>query len=156
MTIVLPSFNVLNYLFPLHFDINPPDYSTFLYQVIIILFSGEVLYYGCHRVLHHPSIYRYIHKIHHEYTAPIGIVSLYAHPLEILLGNVLALIGPVFFFRCDLFTFYIVLIFGFIDSITDYSGYDIKNRFHDRHHEKTKYNYGSIGILDYICGTYYA
>jgi sterol desaturase/sphingolipid hydroxylase (fatty acid hydroxylase superfamily) len=93
--------------------------------------------------------------MHHDFKAPISIVSLYAHPLEIIFGNIFALVGPIFFFNCDLFSFYMFIIFGFIDSITDHCGYDIKQRDHDIHHEKTIYNYGSIGLLDYICGTNY-
>lgn len=34
------------------------------------------------RLFHHPFFYKRIHKIHHEWTAPIGVVSLYAHPVE--------------------------------------------------------------------------
>lgn len=34
------------------------------------------------RLVHHPSLYKSIHKIHHEWTAPVGVVALYAHPVE--------------------------------------------------------------------------
>lgn len=48
------------------------------------------------RVFHHPRVYRYIHKIHHEWTAPISVVAIYCHPLEHLFANILpAVIGPV-------------------------------------------------------------
>lgn len=35
-----------------------------------------------HRLFHHPSLYKKFHKQHHEWTAPIGVVATYAHPLE--------------------------------------------------------------------------
>lgn len=34
------------------------------------------------RLLHHPTLYKKIHKKHHEWTAPIGVISVYAHPIE--------------------------------------------------------------------------
>ena len=48
------------------------------------------------RTLHHRSLYSYIHKRHHEWTAPIGIISLYAHPIEHLVSNLLPpVLGPL-------------------------------------------------------------
>lgn len=34
------------------------------------------------RLFHHPKLYKKIHKKHHEWTAPIGVVSIYADPIE--------------------------------------------------------------------------
>ena len=39
------------------------------------------------RFLHHPRLYKHIHKKHHEWTAPIGIVALYSHPIEHVFSN---------------------------------------------------------------------
>lgn len=41
------------------------------------------------RLFHHPSLYKHYHKQHHEWTAPIGIVSIYAHPLEHVVNKLL-------------------------------------------------------------------
>lgn len=34
------------------------------------------------RLFHHPMLYKKSHKKHHEWTAPIGVVSIYADPPE--------------------------------------------------------------------------
>lgn len=153
--LILPLFYIMSYYLPLKISNQPPSLISLIQQTIITQLTGEILYYVVHRMLHHRMIYKYIHKMHHDYKISIGIVSLYAHPLEIIIGNILALIGPIFFFNCDLFVFYISVVLGFIDSIFDHCGYDIKDRFHDLHHEKTIYNYGSLGLLDYIFNTKY-
>lgn len=45
-------------------------------------------YFGCLpiRLFHHPTLYKRFHKQHHEWTAPIGVVATYAHPLEHLVN----------------------------------------------------------------------
>lgn len=151
--IILPLFYLLNLFFPLNLSISPPSVLSLIVQTIEFQLLGEFLYYFIHRSLHHRLLYKYIHKKHHIYKTSIGIASLYAHPLEIVFGNVFALIAPVFFVNCDLFSFYVFIVLGFIDSITDHCGYALKQRDHDIHHEKTIYNYGSLGLLDYAFGT---
>lgn len=34
------------------------------------------------RLLHQPLLYKKTHKKHHEWTAPIGLVAIYADPVE--------------------------------------------------------------------------
>ena len=155
IVVILPMFYILSYFFPLNFSNKVPTLLSLVYQLAVVQLAGEVLYYIVHRLLHHRLIYRHIHKMHHDFKVPIGIVSLYAHPIEIIFGNIFALVGPAFFFHCDLFSLYIFMVFGIIDSITDHCGYDIKQQDHDIHHEKTIYNFGSIGLLDYLFGTDY-
>ena len=43
----------------------------------------------CVRLAHWAPLYKHIHKQHHEWTAPIGVVSVYAHPVEHVMVNML-------------------------------------------------------------------
>ena len=51
-------------------------------QMVVCLIIEDTWQYWFHRLLHHKSIYKYVHKIHHHFQAPFGMVAEYAHPIE--------------------------------------------------------------------------
>jgi sterol desaturase/sphingolipid hydroxylase (fatty acid hydroxylase superfamily) len=60
-----------------------------LRDLVIYILLEEVLFYYSHRLLHWKRIYKYVHKQHHDFKAPIGIAAEYAHPIEFVFGNLL-------------------------------------------------------------------
>jgi methylsterol monooxygenase len=45
--------------------------------------------------LHQGQLYKKIHKLHHEFSAPFGLAAEYAHPLEILILGTGTIGGPL-------------------------------------------------------------
>jgi sterol desaturase/sphingolipid hydroxylase (fatty acid hydroxylase superfamily) len=43
-----------------------PSPTTLLFQFACFIVINDTLFYWSHRLFHHPSIYKYIHKKHHE------------------------------------------------------------------------------------------
>ena len=53
-------------------------------SVLIIIFLHDALFYFLHRFMHHPKIYNYVHKVHHQSTDPSPFAAFSFHPLEAL------------------------------------------------------------------------
>ena len=51
-------------------------------QLITCLVVEDTWHYFVHRLLHHKRIYKYVHKVHHHFQAPFGMVAEYAHWIE--------------------------------------------------------------------------
>eukprot|EP00030_Apusomonadida_sp_AF-17_P005896 a676613_317.p1 GENE.a676613_317~~a676613_317.p1 ORF type:complete len:322 (-),score=116.69 a676613_317:21-959(-) len=135
--------------------------TTCFYCIVI----EDFYFYWVHRYLHHPSIYKHIHKIHHEHKAPFGIAAEYAHPIETAFLGIGTMLGPMLLID-HLLTLWIWLVVRLFQTIEVHSGYDFPwslNRwipfwggaiFHDFHHEKFDGNYSSTFTLwDKVFGT---
>lgn len=65
------------------------DYSFLNYDVLFIIIYSvlftDIHFYFIHRSLHHKSIYKYIHKIHHESKNPTPFSGLSFHYIESIL-----------------------------------------------------------------------
>jgi methylsterol monooxygenase len=45
-------------------------------QIAFFFVFEDAFHYFAHRALHWGPLYKNIHKLHHEFSAPIGLVSL--------------------------------------------------------------------------------
>ena len=137
--------------------LNTPGFLEAAAHFVFFALVSEVWTFYAHWAMHHKLLYKHIHKVHHEWTAPIAWTSVYCHPLEHLLMNIPAVaLGPL------ILASHISLIFAWgsfvaVSSLIVHSGYHLplqsSAEFHDYHHFKFNQNYGFLGFLDQLHGT---
>ena len=172
--ICFPAFIVAGYFVfgqrvPYSFDPKDiPDSLTLFLQCLFCMLMEDIVFHISHRFLHWKVIYPYIHKLHHSYTTTVGIAAEYSHPIEYILGNVLASsMGVIILDRHVHITTSIVWGLIRIFETTDgHCGYEFSwspfrllpfgtsATYHDFHHSHNVGNYSSFfSIWDTIFGS---
>lgn len=104
-----------------------PSNRTLLLHILGAALVDEIFFYTAHRLAHHRSVYQHVHKIHHQWTAPIALASDYCHPLEHLFVNVLPNLSYPLIFGMDPFSYLMWWTIVYLGSQTNHSGYRSTN-----------------------------
>lgn len=123
---------------------------------IIIILLHDAYFYWAHRLMHHPSLFKRVHLVHHKSTSPSPWAAYSFHPIEAIIE---AAIFPILVFTLPLhglvlfgFTTYMIIrnVFGhlgieilpkwFVRS--KWLGWHITAIHHDMHHKYFNKNFG--------------
>jgi len=139
-----------------------------LVSVILALIVHDTYFYWMHRLLHHPSLFRRTHLIHHMSTNPSPWTSYAFHYFEAFAE---ALILPIVLFIVPMHPVAIALFIlaSFTINVYGHLGYEIMPRWfrhsllfqilntsvhHNLHHSKFSGNYGLyFRVWDRLMGT---
>lgn len=147
-----------------------PAWSTIAYQVAIFFVLEDAWHYWFHRLFHWGPFYKYIHKIHHTYSAPFGLAAEYASPIEVMMLGFGTVGIPVLWCAATgnlhVLTMYIWIVLRLFQAIDAHSGYEFPwslhhflpfwagAEHHDVHHEKFVGNFASsFRWWDYMLDT---
>lgn len=150
-----------------HFSPTAPTLVEFLYQIPLIMILEDFQFYWAHRMLHHRSIYKYIHKRHHEFKANIGIAAEYAHPVETFFTVLVPFCICGILVRPHFLVLLVWAIVRTVEAIDAHSGYrfpfspfqlldNIQGgaQRHEFHHSHNQGSYGSFFTFwDNLTGT---
>ncbi len=137
-------------------------------SIIIMIFMHDTYFYWIHRGMHHPKIYKYVHKVHHLSQNPSPWAAYAFHPIEAFFEA--SIIFPIVFLvphhRSAVLVFLSFMIFY---NVYGHLGYELfPKRFnknpigkwlntsinHNQHHEKFHGNYGLYFLFwDRLLGT---
>ncbi|KAB5564409.1 hypothetical protein DKX38_004463 [Salix brachista] len=102
----------------------PSGWEVFL-QLLVYFMVEDFTNYWIHRFLHGKWGYEKIHKVHHEYTAPIGFAAPYAHWAEVLILGIPSFLGPAMV-PGHMITFWLWIALRQIEAIETHSGLSCK------------------------------
>ncbi|KAK3224789.1 hypothetical protein Dsin_004651 [Dipteronia sinensis] len=145
----------------------PSGREIFL-QLLVYFLVEDYTNYWIHRFLHNKWGYEKIHRVHHEYSAPIGFAAPYAHWAEILVLGIPSFLGPAMV-PGHIITFWLWIALRQVEAIETHSGYDFPwmptkyipfyggAEYHDYHHYvggQSQSNFASVfTYCDYLYGT---
>ncbi|KAL8889148.1 MAG: hypothetical protein Q9215_003537 [Flavoplaca cf. flavocitrina] len=142
----------------------PADAPFWLYNILqfpLFICFTDFFIYWIHRGLHHPTVYRTLHKPHHKWIMPTPYASHAFHPLD---GFAQSVPYHVFPFIFPLNKIAYVALFAFINiwTVFIHDGEYVANSSiingaacHTMHHLYFNYNYGQFTtIWDRLGGSY--
>ncbi|KAM7291468.1 fatty acid hydroxylase domain-containing protein 2 [Ixodes scapularis] len=134
-----------------------PTFHWVVFELTVCILVEEAGFYYSHRLLHHPRLYKHVHKQHHEWTAPIAITAVYCHPLEHLFSNLMPPLLGVLLLGSHTATAWLWFTLAILSTLNAHSGFHFpllpSPEAHDYHHLKFTQNYGVLGVLDRLHGT---
>jgi len=137
-------------------DINQYSIVWYLISIGFVLFLHETYYYWLHRWMHHPKVYKWVHKAHHDSITTSAWTSFSFHPIESILQ---ALVLPAFTFIFPLHysAIAVILLIMTTTSVINHLNTELYPRdfqrhwfgkwwigatHHSLHHSQFKYNFG--------------
>ncbi|MEP3389022.1 MAG: DUF2147 domain-containing protein [Reichenbachiella sp.] len=128
----------------------------FFLSLVIMLVFHDTYYYWTHRWMHHPKVYKYVHKVHHMSTNPSPWAAYSFHPLEAIIQ---AMVLPIIlaFIPVHGIALFIFLTYMIVRNVHGHLGFELfPNRFirskwinwhtttthHNMHHRYFKSNFG--------------
>jgi lathosterol oxidase len=149
-------------------DIDQYGKVYFFLAFPVMAFLHDTYFYWMHRLMHHPSIFRLVHLVHHRSTNPSPFAAYAFHPLEAIIE---AGVFVVFLFTIPIHFFHLFFFFLFmmVYNVYGHLGWELYpkgfNRHwigkwintsvnHNQHHQYFKGNYGLYFLFwDRMMGT---
>lgn len=110
-----------------------PGVKETLFGLVVCAICAEVYFFHVHWALHHPKLYPHVHKVHHEFTAPIALECIYFHPIESVLNFGVISSGPLLL-GSHVTLLYLFTAIGVFNVLVHHCGYEVLRPVTVRYH----------------------
>lgn len=115
-----------------YYDISAMPLWYTIASFFIMMIVHDTYFYWMHRTMHHPSIFKRVHLVHHKSTNPTPWTAYSFHPTEAffesLIGPIILLIMPI-----HMGVFVGFFIFQIVYNIYGHSGYEFFPKGFNKH-----------------------
>ena len=140
----------------LYQDVSQYGWGWIILSFIIALLLNDTFFYWSHRAMHHPRLYPFFHRVHHESTDPSPLTSFSFHPSEAILEGLIAFLLP-FIMPVHIGVVVAVQVFDMLNNVLAHLGYELypqgwtrwpllkfktASTHHNMHHQLFDGNYG--------------
>lgn len=101
-------------------------------SLVLMLVLNDTWFYWTHRAMHHPRLYKFFHRVHHESTDPSPLTSFAFHPSEAVVEYGMHFILP-FLFPLHFGVILIWQIIDMLNNVIGHLGYEIYPRGWTKH-----------------------
>lgn len=155
----------------IYHDFDEYRLGYFAFTVVAFILIHDTYFYWTHRLMHHPKLFKHVHKVHHMSHNPTPWAAFSFHPLEALVEfgiiPIMVFVMPLHGFAIALFAIYMVTlnVMGhlgfeiFPKGFTQHKLFGLHNSstHHNMHHKYVNCNYGLyFNIWDKLMGTNHA
>ena len=151
-------------IFPYAMSRQLPKYWFF--EFLLISFAADCLFYWLHRLVHHPKLYKLMHKKHHEWIYSFALAHHYMSWEEALLFMLPPVLPPVLL-GTHIAIMWVFMFWVQLNAIIGHSAFCLpyigkvrwlpflQPQYHDLHHLRFNVNYGAMyPFTDMLFGTY--
>ncbi|NKC11710.1 MAG: hypothetical protein GKR94_05755 [Gammaproteobacteria bacterium] len=152
----------------LYTDVSDYGWWYVVASLFAYLFVHDTYFYWTHRWMHHPSVFKYLHRVHHESRQPTPWAAFSFHPWVAIIGSI-AVPVMTFFVPIHVGALMFMLIIMTVTGVLNHTGYEImpdgwlrgrggklfiSAAHHNLHHQHYRCNYGLyFRFWDKLMGT---
>jgi sterol desaturase/sphingolipid hydroxylase (fatty acid hydroxylase superfamily) len=140
----------------LYHDFSEYGWGYFIFSTVAFIFIHDAYFYFTHRLMHHPKLFKHVHKVHHMSNNPTPWAAFSFHPLEALVEfgiiPIMVFLIPLYPAAILIFAVYMVTL-----NVLGHLGFEIfpkgftqhkllglhnTSTHHNMHHKYVNCNYG--------------